>query len=179
MTPLVATLITGVILLGLGILLLSNSTTVIASLKRFPRSRRAAYVLFGIGAAWFLYAVAHLSQADFGEYRGYLFAAFAIIAILSFKSVPDFLAVRGLSVVILMSAMPLLDAGFMIFEPKQIVLYKIAVYLAIGMAIWLGAQPWRLRDWIAWMFTRPANSRLVGGGLLAYGLVLAAVAFTL
>lgn len=173
-----ATLITGLLLLALGVPLALNLAGCAAVLKSFPRSTAAAYVFFSAGAAWFLYEIWHLSPADFGEYRTYLFIGFAAVAVLSFKCVPDFLAVRGLATLVLMGAMPLLQAGFMNFEHAQIVLYKIAVYLAIAAAVWLGAQPWRLRDFLAWLFARPGRTRGVGGALAGYGLLLAIVAFT-
>ena len=40
----------------LGVPLLLNHTGYAAMLKSFPRSSAAAYVFFGAGAAWFLYA---------------------------------------------------------------------------------------------------------------------------
>lgn len=178
MTLTLATLIPGLLLLALGIPLLLNSAGYAAVLKSFPRSTAAAYLFFGVGAAWFLYAIWHLSPADFGEYRTYLFIGFLIVALLSFKCVPDFLAVRGLATIVLMGAMPLLDAGYMNFNHPQIHFYKIAVYLAIAGAIWLGAQPWRLRDFFGWLFAQPARARGVGGALSGYGLLLAIVAFT-
>ncbi len=174
----IATLIPGLLLLVLGLPLLLNSSGYAAVLKSFPRSTAAAYLFFGVGAAWFLYAIWHLSPADFGEYRTYLFFGFLIVAVLSFKCVPDFLAVRGLATIVLMGAMPLLDAGYMNFEHPQIHLYKIAVYLAIAGAIWLGAQPWRLRDFFGWLFAQPGRARGVGGALTGYGVLLAIVAFT-
>ncbi|MBM3865490.1 MAG: hypothetical protein FJ381_06275 [Verrucomicrobia bacterium] len=173
-----ATLVTALLLLLLGVPLLLPLPGWGAVLRSFPRSRAAAYVVFTTGAAWFLHALWHLSPADFGEYRHYLFAGFLLVAILSFKYVPDFLAVRGLCALILMGAMPLLDAGFMNFTHGRIVLYKIAVYAGIAAAIWLGAQPWRLRDFLNWLFARPGRARVVGGGLTAYGVLLAGVAFT-
>lgn len=178
MSLILATLIPGLVLLGLGLPLAINHSGWVAALKAFPRSQRAAYVLFTAGAAWFLYAVWHLSPADFGDYRGYLFAGFALIALLSYKCVPDFLAVRGLCAVVLMAAMPLLDAGYMNFEHWQIYFYKVLVYVAISLAIWLGAQPWRLRDFLGWMFARVERTRAIGGALTVYGLLLAFVAFT-
>jgi hypothetical protein len=174
----VATLIPGLLLLLLGLPLLFNHAGYAAALKAFPRSTVAAYVCFGSGAAWFLHAIWHLSPADFGEYRVYLFIGFTAVAALSFKCVPDFLAVRGLATLILMGAMPLLEAGFMDFAHPQIHLYKIAVYVGIAVAIWLGAQPWRLRDFLTWLFARPNRPRGVGGALAGYGLLLAIVAFT-
>lgn len=173
-----ATLIPGILLLILGVPLLVNNSGYAAILKSFPRSTAAAYLFFGVGAAWFLYAIWHLSPADFGEYRTYLFIGFLLVALLSFKCVPDFLAVRGLAAIVLMGAMPLLDAGYMNFEHPQIYLYKVLVYLAICAAIWLGAQPWRLRDFFAWLFAQPARARGVGGVLAGYGLLLSIVAFT-
>jgi hypothetical protein len=174
----VATLIPGLILLALGVPLVVGHSGFASALKAFPRSTAAAYVFFGGGAAWFLYAIWHLSPADFGDYRKLLFAAFTLIAVLSFKCAPDFLAVRGGCVLVLMGAMPLLDAGYMNFDHWQINFYKVLVYVGITLAIWLGAQPWRLRDFLAWLFARPGRARGIGGALAGYGLLLSLVAFT-
>jgi hypothetical protein len=174
----VATLIPGLLLLGLGLPLLLNVSGYPAMLKAFPRSTAAAYVFFGGGAAWFLYGIWHLSPADFGDYRHWLFAGFLAVAVLSFKCVPDFLAVRGLAAVILMGAMPLLEAAYMEYDKPQRLLMVSLVYVLIGIAIWLGAQPWRLRDFIGWTFARPGRARRAGAMVAAYGLVLAITAFT-
>ena len=178
MSLLLATLIPGLLLMLLGVPLLINNSAWTASLKRFPRSQRAAYVFFTAGAAWFLYAVWHLSAADFGDYRGYLFVGFALIAALSYKCVPDFLAVRGLAALILMAAMPLLDAAYMQYDKPQRLLMVTFVYLAITSAIWVGAQPWRMRDFLGWLLAQPQRTRAFGGALAGYGLILAAVSFT-
>ena len=53
-----------------------------------------------------------------------------------------------------------------------------AVYVALGLAIWLGAQPYRLRDFFSWLFARPGRARGVGGALAGYGLILCGVAFS-
>jgi len=178
MTLTVATLIPGLLLVALGVPLVLNHSGYAALLKALPRSQRATYVFFTAGAAWFLYNIWHLSPADFGDYRTLLFIGFAAVAVLSFKCVPDFLAVRGLCILVLMGAMPLLDAGYMNFEHWQIHFYKVLVYVGIALAIWLGAQPWRFRDFVAWLFARPGRARGVGGALAVYGLVLCGVAFT-
>ena len=172
-----ATLLPALLLLALGIPLLLNHSGYTAMLKAFPRSPAAAYLFFGAGAAWFLHAIAHLSAADFGEYKLYLFIGFLVVAVLAFKCVPDFLAVRGLCVLVLMGAMPLLDAAYM-EEPQQRKLMVAAVYVAIAFAIWLGAQPYRMRVFLAWLFARPGRIRAVGGALAGYGLLLCGVAFT-
>jgi hypothetical protein len=173
----IATLIPGLLLLALGLPLVLNHSGFAAALRAFPRSTAAAYVCFGAGAAWFLNAIWHLSAADFGDYHVLLFIGFAAIAVLSFSCVPDFLAVRGGCVVVLMGAMPLLDAAYM-EEPQQRKLMVAAVYVAIALAIWLGAQPYRLRDFLGWLYARPGRARTVGSVLAGYGLLLCGVAFT-
>jgi hypothetical protein len=174
----VATLIPGLLLILLGVPLLMNHSGYTAMLKAFPRSNAAAYLFFGVGAAWFLYAIWHLSPADFGEYRTYLFIGFVLVAIFSFRCVPDFLAVRGLATIILMGAMPLLQAAYMEYDKPQRLLMVSLVYVSLSAAIWLGAQPWRLRDFFTWLFAQPTRARGLGGVLAAYGIVLAIVAFT-
>jgi hypothetical protein len=178
MTLTVATLIPGILLILLGLPLFLGSTRAAAALKSFPRSPGATYLFFGAGAACFLYQVWHLSQADFGEYRTLLFFGFAAVAILSFYCVPDFLAVRGLCVLILVEAMPLLDAAYMEYEHPQRLLMVTPVFIAIALSIWLGAQPWRLRDFFEWLFRPGGRSRGLGSALTVYGLLLAIVAFT-
>lgn len=178
MSILVATLIPGVILLVLGSLLLLNNSAVVSMFKSFPRSKAAAVVLFGAGALWFLYNIYHLSEADFGEFRKGLFIGFAAVAVLSFFYAADFLAVRGACVLMLLAAMPLLDAGYMVYDPPQVFLYKAVVYLGIALAIYLGAAPYRLRDFFQWIFAHPRRPRALGGVLGVTGLALTVVAFT-
>src|SRR5665213_3072068 len=107
-----ASLIPGLLLIALGVPLLLNIAGVTSAIRAFPRSASAGYLVFGAAAAWFLYNILHLSNADFGEYRYYLFAGFAAVAVLSFKCVPDFLGVRGASALVLISATPFLDSAY-------------------------------------------------------------------
>jgi len=173
-----ATLIPAVLLLVLGLALLSGRAMVAAIAKQFPRSSTAAIVFFGGAAVWFLYKVWHLPEADFGNHRTLLAIGFGAIAALSFKYVPDFLAVRGLAVLVLLSASPLLGAAYMKYEVPQRLFMVSLVYLAIALALYLGAVPYRLRDFIDWLFGRPARSRIFGAVLAGYGALLAFVATT-
>ena len=114
-----AILIPGLLLLILGLALASGRSTVRAAFQSFPRSPAATVVFFGTGALCFLYRVWNLSPADFGEYRTILTIAFAAIALLAFKYTPDFLAVRGLAILVLLGAMPLLDATYMVYGREE------------------------------------------------------------
>ena len=177
MTLFLAILLVGIAYLALGLGLIADTTVVRSALKAFPRSQAAAYVLFGGAAAWFLCRVAVLSEADFGEYRNALFVGFALVAVLSFFYVADFLAVRGLAALVLLSAGPLLFAGYGSYGIALV--YKVFVYLALSAALWLGAQPWRMRDAIDWLQRVPGRARLVGAGFAVVGAVVGATAFLL
>ena len=173
-----ATLISGLVLIVLGLPLLLNHGGYAAMLKSMPRSGAAANVLFGAGAIWFLYNIGHLGEADLIIPRPYMFGGFALLAVLSLIYMREFLAVRGLATLILVGAMPLLDAAYMEYDKPQRLLMVSFVYIAISCAIWLGAQPWRLRDFFLWLFARSQRTRGLGGLLAGYGLLLTIVAFT-
>jgi hypothetical protein len=174
-----ATLVPGLVLLALGIPLLLGVAAATAAIRSFPRSQSVGYVVFSAAAAWFLYNIWHLSPADFGEYRTLLFIGFAAVAVLAFKCVPDFLGVRGASALMLLAATPLLEPAYMRYDlPRRLFMVSV-VYLAVALAIWLGAQPWRLRDFLGWLFARPVRSRGLGGLMVAYGILLCGVAATL
>jgi hypothetical protein len=174
-----ASLVPGLILVLLGTPLLLDHSGAKAAIKAFPRSANAGYLVFSAAAAWFLYNIWHLSNADFGEYRMILFIGFAAVAILAFKCVPDFLSVRGACALVLVGAAPFLNAAYMEYD-RPLRLFMVGfVYVCIALAIWLGAQPWRLRDFLGWLFARSGRSRGLGGVLVAYGFLLCAVAFTL
>ena len=92
---------------------------------------------------------------------------------------PDFLGVRGASALVLISATPFLDSAYMEYDRPMRLFMVSFVYVAILLALWLGAQPWRLRDFLNWLFARQARSRGLGGLFLAYGVVLCVAAFAL
>lgn len=178
MTLFLATLLVGLVLLLLGGVLVIDSSFTRSAIKAFPRSRTASYVFFGAAAVWFLSRVAVLSEADFGQYRTLLFVGFAAVAVLSFFYVAEFLAVRGLAALILLAAGPLLYAAFGEYQIPSRLFMVSAVYVALTASLWLGAQPWRLRDAIFWLQRVPGRARFVGGLVAGYGLLLVGVAFS-
>jgi hypothetical protein len=178
MSLFLATLLVGLTLLLLGAALVADTSIVRSLLRDFPRSATASYVFFGGAAVWFLSRVAVLSPADFGQFRTQLFIGFAVVAVLAFFYVAEFLAVRGLAALILLAAGPLLDSAFTLYEIPSRLFMVSAVYAALTSALVLGAQPYRLRDAIQWMQRVPGRSRRVGSAFVAYGLLLVGVAFT-
>ena len=180
MSLFLATLLPGLFLALLGFLLSLNLPLVVATLKGLPRSSVASLVLFGGGVLWFLVLVATMGEADriFGSSNAPWVIGFAALGVLSMKYVPDFLAVRGLSMLVLLAAWPLLHAAFMEYEVPQRLFMVTFVFVAIVAALYLAAVPYRLRDFFQWLFARPARARAMGRGLLGYGIVLIVVALT-
>ena len=147
------------------------------TVQAFPRSATAAYILLGAAAVWFLYKVTQLGPADFGQYKNLLFALFLVVAVGSFYYVPDFLAVRGLAALILLTAGVLLEAAYMEQPTARLFLVSF-VYLAIVAALILGANPYKMRDFLEWLYKKELRPRVFGGIFAAYGLLLLGVALT-
>jgi hypothetical protein len=177
MTLFQATLFTGISLILFGAHFLWHGMATQKSATAFPRSKSAAYLLLGSAAAWFLYKVLHLGPADFGQYKNLLFIGFLIAALGSFVYVPDFLAVRGLAALILLTAGVLLDAAYMQLPLARLFLVSF-VYLAIIAALIFGASPYKMRDFLGWLYRSESRPRIFGGTFFAYGLLLVGVAFT-
>lgn len=175
--PLVTFLAAGMLLL-LGVCLLLDRPGWRSALQAFPRSLGAAVVTLGLGAGWFLWKVAHLTPVDFGDYKVQLLILFGGVAVGSFFVARDFLAVRGLSILTLLLCNEVLKTAFGHYElPQRLPLVALA-YLLICLALWLGASPFRLRDFIAWAFAQGRRARLVGMGLCIYGMILLGTALS-
>jgi hypothetical protein len=171
---------TALALILVGVVLIWNAPPVGAIARAFPRSRRAAILTMGLGTAWTLYHVLHLGESDFGNYRHIIFVAFALLALASFKYVPDFLAVRGACILALFTANELLGSSWMNYDaPPHKLLNGFAYVVLIGLPLWLAVSPFRVRDFFQWLFARPKRARLVGAVVAAYGLVLLGAALSM
>lgn len=178
MSLLTATLFPGLLLLVLGGLLLWNGAVVGATAKELPRSHRATWLFMGSGALWFMWRLFHLGTADELLPKPILLIAFGAIAVLSFTQAPDFLAVRGLAILMLLAAHDLLRAAYMEWDYPQRLFMVGLVYIGIVAAIYLGGYPYRLRDFFGWLFARGGRARALGAVLTGYGMLLTVVAFT-
>lgn len=173
-----ATLLTGIYLVLRGALFLYHPRGLEAKVRAFPRSQLAAYLLCGLGGAWFLYKVSQLGEADFGNYSQYLILFFGAVLLGSFVWVRDFLAVRGAAILALMISNELLTAAFGHYEYPQRLFLVGLVYLWIVIAIYLGTVPFRMRDWIDWLYHKPMRLRVLALAQLVYGILLVGVAFS-
>ncbi len=180
MSLFLATLLPGIFLALLGGALVWNGAPVAAGARALPRSTRAAWVFFGAGALAFLWRLSRIGEADliFFHSPTPVMIGFGVLAVLAFIYTPDFLAVRGLCVLMLLGAEPLLGAAYMEWSHPQRLLMVTAVYVGLTAALYFAAYPFRLRDFVDWAFRAPGRPRLLGAALLAYGLATTAAAFT-
>ncbi len=174
-----ATLLAALVLLLLGVALLWSDPVVERGLKAFPRSRLASFVFFGGSAVWFIYLLSKLGPADFGDYRNILMLIFGVVGVAAFFASRDFLAVRGLAILILLIARPMLDSSLVYYPPPgSRVWLNGFVYLCIVLAIYFGSLPYQARDFFLWLFERRARGRVLGAFCAAYGIGLAWLALT-
>jgi hypothetical protein len=176
MSPTLSLVVAGSLLAAAGVPFVLPGRWAGTALAAFPRSPRASALCFGACSIWFLRRVWNLPLAEFGEYHVPLSCGFAVLSVLCFKWAPEFLAVRGLCGLVLLGAAPVLDAVYMRYDAPLVYVQKPLVYLCITLAILLAVQPWRLRDFIAWIFKRKSRSLGFGCLLVGCGMVLCALA---
>jgi hypothetical protein len=155
------------ILLGLGMSVpqiygLTKPVQFAAAARRFPRNLPAGIFLMLLGTAWFLWNVNSEPIADFSVFKPYMMAAFAAVGILSCIFIQDFLAVRGLAVVLLLLGKLMLDTGRPhLGESPWVLVIQIWAYVFIVLGIWFTVTPWKLRDFIDWATLSAARVRIL------------------
>ena len=164
----------GIILITLGTLFLLNRSSLNKIIRDFPRSKAMAFSLMTIGLVWFIYRhILNLSEADFGDYKMIIMAITLFIFASSFIFTKDFLAVRGLSIILLLFAREALDAAYL-QEPVARLYFVSLTYIMIIFALYFGAWPYRLRDFNNWLFKFETRSRNFGYCIFISGIIMLA-----
>jgi hypothetical protein len=172
------------IILGLGMALpqiygLVNPSGFGVAVRKFPRSVPWGCALMLLGTAWFLLNLSQESISDFAAYKNVLFLGFAAVGIGSCIFVQDFLAVRGLAVVLLLLAKLMVDTGRPHLSQTPLVLIiQTWAYLLVIAGIWLTVSPWRLRDLLQWATATEQRIKIGCSIRLAFGLLVALLGFT-
>lgn len=171
------TILAALVLLAAGIPLLAVPGRFEPCLRAFPRHRLAGIVTLLIGGGWFIWKISQLGQADFGDYKVILMLLFGATVLGSIFYVPDFLAVRGVAVIVLLAANTGLKSAFGLYDiPERLVLVSI-LYLAIVLALVYGTMPYKMRDTVNWLLVAPARLRGLGILFAVFGLSLGVSAF--
>jgi hypothetical protein len=149
-----------------------------AAARRFPRNFTAGVVLMLLATGWFVGNVNGEPIADFSAFKPYMIAGFAAVGVLSCIFVRDFLAVRGLAVLLLLLGKLMVDTGrpylpTTIFQAQQgesswVLVIQTVAYMYVVLGIWFTITPWKLRDLIEWATATEARTRLLSGVRLAF-----------
>ena len=109
--------------------------------REFPRNLKAGVVLMLLATAWFLYILNAEPIADFTVYKPYMLAGFGAVGVLSCIFVQDFLAVRGLAVILLLLAKTMVDTG----RPHLGETPFVVAFQALAYGMWWRASGSRWR----------------------------------
>lgn len=149
---------------------------VTAFARKFPRNTAVGYLLMVAGTVWFLYNVSIESLADFESMKKFLFGLFIAIAIGTCLFVKDFLAVRGLAIIMLLLGKLMVDSARWVDSDWRLVMV-IWAYIMILAGMWLTVSPWRLRDAIDFDTANPKRLRMFSAARLAFGVFVAILGF--
>ena len=130
-----------------------------------------------IATAWFLFYVKQENVADFAQWKSLLYALFTCVGVGACCFLQDYLAVRGLAVLLLLGAKLVVDTARPVESYWRLVLVTWA-YLWVVTGIWLTISPWRLRDWITWATANDGRFRTVCAACTAFCLALAIIGLT-
>jgi len=172
------------VLLGLGlgavqVYGLARPAGFAAALRKFPRNLAAGYVLMALGTIWFLWNVSQESIADFARFKPHMMVGFAAIGLGTCVFVQDFLAVRGLAVVLLLLAKLMVDTGRpFLGETSWVLVIQVWAYGLVLAGIWLTVSPWRLRDWWEWATANEGRVKVGCALRLAFALLVICLGLT-
>ncbi|NDV62954.1 hypothetical protein G0Q06_10865 [Puniceicoccales bacterium CK1056] len=171
------TLLAALVLLLGGISLLAVPGKLEPCLRAFPRHRLTGIITMIIGGGWFIWKISQLGQSDFGDYKVIMMLLFGATLLGSIFYVRDFLAVRGVAIIILLAANTGLKSAFGLYDiPERLVLVTI-LYLFIVLSLVYGTLPYKMRDTMNWLLISRSRLRSLGIILSILGSSLVVSAF--
>jgi hypothetical protein len=135
----------------------------------------------GAGMFWFWLLVAPdglgpLSklQMDLGEFnqaKNLLRIIIPIVALGMITQVKEFLAIRGIGLLALMAAAPLIYAAYLESPSSRLLIPIYAYAMVFGGLFWVG-MPFTLRDLITWVTKTESRFRASAFAGLGYGVLV-------
>jgi hypothetical protein len=144
--------------------------------RQLPRSLPAGYVFMLAATAWFMWNVSRESLSDFESLKPFLFTLFVGVGVGSCFFVQDFLAVRGLAVLLLLLGKLMVDAERWADSDWRLVI-AVWAYLMVVAGMWWTISPWRLRDLLYWATANEKRIRIGSAFRFAFGLFVAFLGF--
>ena len=150
-----------------------------AAVRRFPRNLPVGVFLMLLGTAWFVWNVHNESVSDFAAFKPAMMVGFVAVGVLSCVYIQDFLAVRGLAVLMLLLAKLMVDTGRPhLGETHWAWVIQTWAYVLVVAGIWFTITPWRLRDFLHWGTATETRVRLGSALRLAFAAFIVLLGLT-
>ncbi len=108
-----------------------------------------------------------------------MMVAFAAVGILSCVFIQDFLAVRGLAVVLLLLGKLMVDTGRPhLGDSPWVLVIQTWAYVLILAGIWFTVTPWKLRDFLNWATATETRVRVGSALRLAFAVTILILGLT-
>ena len=185
-----AGLVVGIYLLVSHAFMLAKPAQAQGWLKKLPRNYNAGVYAMSIGLIWFWLLVApdlrgtfaflgklSLDLGEFNQLKPILRLAVPLVCIGLCTQVREFLFVRGLGIITLVTAAPILKAAFLA-EPSSRVLLSFFAYVMLTKGLfWIG-MPYTFRDAINWATKTDSRWKILAASGLIYGIVVLILSLT-
>jgi hypothetical protein len=150
-----------------------------AAARRFPRNYPLGVVLMLLATGWFVWNVNGEPIADFSAYKPAMLVGFTAVGIGSCIFVRDFLAARGLAVLLLLLAKLMVDTGRLhLGESPFVLVIQVWAYILVVAGIWFTVTPWKLRDLLEFGTATETRVRVGSGLRLAFALFIVLLGLT-
>ncbi len=142
--------------------------------RAFPRDLAAGIALVLLATVWAVWLALSIDLGEFSSLRIPIALVAVALGGLMLVFSREYLAVRGLSALLLLGANVLLDAAFLRDEPSKLVVVVLA-YLWIVVALVFLFSPYRMRDAIAWATGNAGRLRILSALGVVFGAALIAL----
>jgi len=139
--------------------------------RKFPRAVWPGIIFLTIALVWSIIIVHLASEEGMALPKSVVFAFLIGIYIGMIILRFDFLAVRGLAILLLFFAKITVDAANQVETPWRLVMTVLAYAWAI-MGMWFTVSPWRMRDLIEWATLNESRTRALCATGCGFGLFL-------
>lgn len=169
----------GLIVASLQVYGLANPSGFAQKVRGFPRSVAWGYPLMLLATAWFIFNLSQEAIADFAAWKNIMYMAFAVIGLGSCFFVRDFLAVRGLAVVLLLLAKLMVDTGRPhLANTSWVLIFQAWAYVFVVAGIAFTISPWRMRDLLNWSTASEKRIKVGCAARLAFALLIIGLGVT-
>ncbi len=131
-------------------------------LKSFRRDKFATLILLFAAVSWFYFQLHNLPEPDLaGLPREIVVWVFVVASLLAYFTMPDFLSVRALGVIMLFTARQTLDAGYRQL-PYSLLDASISYVFLVIFGLWWAMSPVAFNKQCDWILEKPIRTKVLG-----------------